>query len=132
MKQHPNLCAHCGGKCCTSPLLSNREIRLMMAGIGEAKVVAARPVHEGNGWSRLSVCPALGPDGCALQSHHRPIVCRLYPFQFIVMPNGGYRIMLDVDKCPYWRTFGEEYQEALTEFKEFLKREKQHADSPQP
>jgi hypothetical protein len=95
----------------------------MMTVLGEAAVIADGPKHEGNGWHRLPTCPASSADGCLLPPYIRPIVCRLYPFQFIAMPNGGYRIMLDVDQCPAWREFGEGYQEALREFKKFLREE---------
>jgi Fe-S-cluster containining protein len=128
--KHPDLCKECGGRCCTSPLVSNREIRDMMAKLGAAEVLAVGPIHEGNGWHRLPVCPALTPTGCAL-TWRRPIVCRLYPFQFIAMPSGGYRIMLDVDMCPSWMAFGEEYKEAMMEFTEFLAREAGYADTTQ-
>jgi Fe-S-cluster containining protein len=131
MKQHPNLCAHCGGKCCTSPLVTNRELRMMMAKIGTPEVMAVGPVFEGNGWFRLPTCPALTPAGCSLVDVVKPIVCRLYPFQFVAMPNGGYRILLDVDQCLYWRTFGEEYQDALVELRESLKEEQGYAAATQ-
>jgi len=131
LKQLPETCKTCGGKCCTSPLLTNREIRIMMTVVGDDTVMLARPNHEGNGWHRLPSCPALTPQGCAMKPWLRPIVCRLYPFQFIAMPDGGYRIMLDVDKCPAWQRFGEGYQEALREFKDFLREEKEYAASSQ-
>lgn len=131
MKQHPNLCASCGGKCCTSPLVSNRELRIMMACLGEERVLSVVPQPEAPGWLRLPTCPALTPEGCALVAHLRPVVCRLYPFQFLAMPTGGFRVMLDVDQCPHWRTFGEEYQDALAELKESLREEREYAATAQ-
>jgi hypothetical protein len=131
MRQHPNLCSACKGKCCTSPLVSGRELKMMMVKIGTPEVMAVGPVSEGNGWFRLPTCPALTPAGCSLVDVVKPIVCRLYPFQFIAMPTGGYRVMLDVDQCPHWRAFGENYQEALAELKESLREEREYAASAQ-
>ena len=92
--------------------------------VGQSAVIAAMPTMESPGWNRFAnACPALTDSGCAMDHEDRPIACQLYPFQFIAMPNSTYMIMLDVGLCPYWRTFGEGYEEALSWFKTYMQRE---------
>ena len=123
--EKPRLCAGCRTQCCDNhPIMMDSEIRRMMEVVGQPAVIAATPKMESPGWNRLSgKCPALTDSGCVMDHDDRPIACQLYPFQFIAMPGGWWRIMLDVSLCPYWRTFGEGYDSALQSFMAYMQRE---------
>lgn len=83
---------------------------------------------EAPGWHRiLGPCPALTDLGCIMSESERPLSCRLYPFQLIMMPNAQYMVLLDLNQCPHWREFGEDYAQALSQVREDIFREAERA-----
>lgn len=108
------LCKECGGRCCSQPLLNDSDIRRMISATSNQAVAMAGLHKEAQGWYRITgACPALTDLGCIMSEPERPLACRLYPFQIIMMPEGKYMVLLDVNQCPHWREFGEDYEGAL-------------------
>jgi len=84
------------------------------------------------GWYRVKgACPARSDRGCRLTVEERPLVCRLYPFQFIGLADGGYIIYLDLETCPHWAIWGTEYQAAKRMFIEYMREVQSAAKSVQ-
>lgn len=51
----------------------------------------------------------------------RPLVCKMFPFLPIPIYQDDikdihYKLLLDVERCPQWRAFGDNYDTAKEEF----------------
>lgn len=72
-------------------------------------------------WMFKSGCPASSPTGCAIPYAERPMICKMFPYLPIPVYQDDikdvhYKLLLDVERCPQWKAFGDNYDAAIKEF----------------
>lgn len=118
-----NFCAECKGKCCKKTYFSFADFHNLVEKIGMKDAMMGMTVLD-DGFISGDPCPALTETGCVLEYNKRPILCRWYPFIPIMTKSREYALLLATKTCPYWREFGELYDEQMEEFTKFCMAEK--------
>lgn len=72
-------------------------------------------------WMFKTGCPAATPTGCKLSHDERPLMCRLWPYLLLPVyeddaKDAHYKLLLDVERCPNWRAYGDDYDAVMQEF----------------
>ena len=86
-------------------------------------MTAAKPkwVPEAGGFIFEGPCPCISPTGCTIPYEQRAIMCRSFPFLMIPVISDRaegvhFKFLLDVERCPNWKAFGDNYDRVKEEF----------------